>query len=60
MDTETLWKISDKNVERLQDIFDIPKSDNLTSDEPFDRLKGILKEYSDGADSVELVRSVRR
>ena len=59
MDLKTLWEISDKNLERLREVFDIPESSDSASDNPFDRLKGILQDCSDGADSIELVRSVR-
>ncbi len=58
---DNLWEISDRNLKVLEEISGLTQAQGKsTKQNPFDRLKGLLKEYSDDTvDSVELVNSVR-
>lgn len=58
---DNLWENSDRNVKALKEMSGLTQvQDRSIEQNPFDRLKGLLKEYSDDtADSAELVASVR-
>lgn len=59
---DNLWEISDKNLKVLEEISGFTQAQGKSIEQnPFDRLKGLLKEYSDDTvDSVELIHSIRR
>jgi len=63
---DTLWLISDKNIKELKVISQRALDRDLScvkndGRDGFDRLKGLLAEYSDDdVDSVKLVRDVRQ
>jgi len=58
---EDLWRDSDKHLREIIEVSNLPPAESSPSDQdPFDRMKGLLAEYSDDAvDSVELVNAVR-
>lgn len=66
MDDDTFWLISDNNVKELKVISQRALDRNLSCVRNdgrggFERLKGLLAEYSDDdVDSVKLVRDVRQ
>ncbi len=59
-DYEDIWKLSEENIQKFENLFHLPPASADSIDEQISKMRGFLKEYSDDdCDPVDLIHTMR-